>query len=128
MICLDPNGNLKETADSMNAALGEIKTAELTRATRSTTINGIPCMEGQIIALLDDELVTATEDLSEATFVVLEEAEADASELITIYWGADLSKQEAQDISLMIQERYPEQEVELVFGGQPHYDLIFSVE
>ncbi len=128
MICLDPNGNLKETADSMNAALGEIKTAELTRATRSTTINGIPCMEGQIIALLDDELVTATEDLSEATFVALEEAEADASELITIYWGADLSKQEAQDISLMIQERYPEQEVELVFGGQPHYDLIFSVE
>ncbi len=128
MICLDPNGNLKETADSMNAALGEIKTAELTRATRSTTINGIPCMEGQIIALLDDELVTATEDLSEATFVALEEAEADASELITIYWGADLSKQEAQDISLMIQERYPEQEVELVFGGQPHYELIFSVE
>lgn len=128
MICLDPNGNLKETANSMNAALGEIKTAELTRATRSTTINGIPCMEGQIIALLDDELVTATEDLSEATFVALEEAEADASELITIYWGADLSKQEAQDISLMIQERYPEQEVELVFGGQPHYDLIFSIE
>ena len=50
------------------------------------------------------------------------------SELITIYWGADLTQQEAQQISQMISEQYPEQEVELVFGGQPHYDLIFSVE
>ncbi|MEE9216998.1 MAG: DAK2 domain-containing protein [Anaerolineales bacterium] len=128
MICLEPDGNLKETADSMIAALGEIKTAELTRATRSTTINGIPCMEGQIIALLDDDLVTATEDLSEATLITLREAEAGASELITVYWGADLSEEEAQEISQMIREQYPEQEVELVFGGQPLYDLIFSVE
>ncbi len=128
MICHDPDGTLNETAESMSSALGEIKTAELTTATRSTTINGIPCMEGQIIALLDDDLVAATEDLSEATLKVLEEAEAEASELITIYWGADLTEQEAQQISQMINEQYPEQEVELVFGGQPHYDLIFSVE
>lgn len=128
MICLDPNGNLEEIAKSMNSALGEIKTAELTRATRSTTINGIPCMEGQIIALLDDDLVTATEDLSEATLMALEQAKAEASELITIYWGADLSEQEAKEISQMIGQRYPEQEVELIFGGQPLYDLIFSVE
>jgi DAK2 domain fusion protein YloV len=128
MLCLDPNEDLEKTVESMSSALGEIKTAELTRATRSTTINGIPCMEGQIIALLDDDLVTASEDISEATLKALEEAKADASELITIYWGADLTEQEAQQISQMITERYPEQEVELVFGGQPHYDLIFSVE
>jgi dihydroxyacetone kinase-like predicted kinase len=128
MFCLNPNGSLEETVESMSAALGDVKTAELTRATRSTTINGIPCMEGQIIALLDDDLVTASEDLSEATLKALEEAEAGASELITIYWGADLAEQEAQKISQLISEQYPEQEVELVFGGQPHYDLIFSVE
>jgi DAK2 domain fusion protein YloV len=128
MVCLDPNENLEKIVESMSSSLSEIKTAELTRATRSTTINGIPCMEGQIIALLDDDLVTASEDISEATLKALEEAEADASELITIYWGADLTEQEAHKISQMISERYPEQEVELVFGGQPHYDLIFSVE
>jgi DAK2 domain fusion protein YloV len=128
MFCLNPNGSLEEIVESMSAALGDVKTAELTRATRSTTINGIPCMEGQIIALLDDNLVTASEDLSEATLKALEEAEAGASELITIYWGADLAEQEAQKISQLISEQYPEQEVELVFGGQPHYDLIFSIE
>lgn len=128
MICLNSDGDLEQTAASMQSALGEIKTAELTRATRSTTINGIPCMEGQIIALLDDDFVTATEDLSEAAMMALEEAEAGASELITVFWGADLTEQEAQKISQMISERYPEQEVELVFGGQPLYDLILSVE
>jgi DAK2 domain fusion protein YloV len=128
MICHDPDGTLSKTTESMSSALGEIKTAELTTATRSTIINGIPCMEGQIIALLDDDLVAASEDLSEGALKVLEEAGADASELITIYWGSDLTEREAQQISQMISEQYPEQEVELVFGGQPHYDLIFSVE
>ncbi|MFQ5944037.1 MAG: DAK2 domain-containing protein [Anaerolineales bacterium] len=128
MFCLDPNGDLQETADSMNAALGEVKTAELTRATRTTTINGIPCMEGQIIAILDDDLVAATDELLEAALIALEDAGASAYELITLYWGGDLSEQEAQEISKMIAERYSKQEVELVFGGQPHYDLIFSIE
>ncbi|GMR11605.1 MAG: DAK2 domain-containing protein [Anaerolineae bacterium] len=128
MFCLDADRSLKETADSMNSALGEIKTAELTRATRSTTINGIPCMKGQIIALLDDNLIAATEDLFEAALLALKEAEADTYELITLYWGADLTEREAQKVSQTISERYPEQEIELVHGGQPHYDLIFSIE
>ena len=128
MFSLNSNNNLEKTAESMSSALGEIKTAQLTRATRSTTINGIRCLEGQIIALLDDDLVVATEDLSEAALKVLEEAQAEASELITIYWGANLNEQEAQEISHMISKQYSDQEVELVYGGQPHYDLIFSVE
>ena len=128
MFYLEPDGSLTEVVESMNSALGEIQTAELTRATRSTTINGIACMEGQIIALLDDDLIAATEDLPEAALKALEEAEAESSELITLYWGADLTEEEAREISQTISDRYPEQEVELVFGGQPHYDLIFSVE
>ena len=128
MFYLDPDGSLKETADSMSIALSEIKTAELTRATRSTTINGIPCTEGQIIAILDDDLVAATENLPEAALTALERAEADTSELITLYWGADLTEREAQEISQMISGHYPKQEVELVYGGQPLYDLIFSIE
>ena len=112
----------------MTSALGEIKTAELTTATRNATINGILCMEGQIIALLDEDLVAATEDLLQSTLKVLEEAKAEKSELITLYWGADQTQQEAQEIAHMIGERFPKQEVELVYGGQPHYDLICSVE
>jgi DAK2 domain fusion protein YloV len=128
MFCLNPDGSLDETADSMTTALGEIRTAEMTTATRSTTINGIPCMEGQIIALLDDTLVAATDDLLQSAMKVLEEVKAEQSELITLYWGADLTEQEAERIARKVSEHYAEQEVELVYGGQPHYDLICSVE
>ncbi len=59
---------------------------------------------------------------------VLEEAEAGSAELITLYWGADLNEAKAEGIARAIGEKYPEQEIELVYGGQPHYDLICSVE
>ena len=128
MFSLDPDRSLEETVDLMSTAQGEIKTAELTTATRSATIDGIPVMDGQVIALLDDDLVAATDDLHQSTLKVLEQAEAEKSELITLYWGADLTEQEAQEITQLIHERFPKQEVELVYGGQPHYDLIASVE
>ena len=128
MFSVDTRKTLEETADAMKSALTEIKTAELTRATRATTIDGILVAEGQIIALLDDELVAASDELHEAAIAALKDAEADKSELITIYWGENLAEEEAHTISTQIEARYPEQEVELVYGGQPHYDLIFSVE
>jgi DAK2 domain fusion protein YloV len=128
MFCLNPESILEETAKSMTTAIGEVKTAEMTTATRSTTINGIPCMEGQIIALLDDELVAATDDLFQSTLKVLEEAQADEAELITLYWGSDLTEAKAEGIARQISDRYSEQEIELVYGGQPYYDLICSVE
>ncbi|MCH8095007.1 MAG: DAK2 domain-containing protein, partial [Chloroflexi bacterium] len=128
MFSLDPERDLQETSDSMVIALEEIKTGELTRASRSMTMNGIDITEGQIIALLDGDLVAAAEDLSEVVLKALTEAGADTSELVTLYRGADLAEEEAQKISQMVSDHYPKQEVELVYGGQPHYDLIFSVE
>lgn len=128
MFCLDPELSLEETAGSMNGALGEIKTAELTTATRTATINGVPCMEGQIIAILDGDLVAATDDLLKSTMIALGEANVESSELITLYRGADLTEQDGEEIAQMIRERFPKQEVELVYGGQPLYDLIASVE
>ena len=128
MFSLDAKRDLRETSESMVIALGEIKTGELSRASRSTTMNGIDITEGQVIALLDGDLVAAAEDLLEVVLKALTEAGADTSELVTLYWGADLAEEEAQQISQMVSDHYPKQEVELVYGGQPHYDLIFSVE
>ena len=54
--------------------------------------------------------------------------EVDHSELITLYYGEDLSIMVANKIAVVIRERWPELEVELVEGGQPHYQIIFSVE
>jgi dihydroxyacetone kinase-like predicted kinase len=123
-----PDGGLVETAEAMAAAVQEVKTGELTRASRAVVIDQIEVNEGQVIALLDDKLVCACDDFTEATLSLLKHAEAEAAELITLYYGAGLSHSEASTIADRVRETYSTQELQLVHGGQPHYDLIVSVE
>lgn len=122
------DGGLAETAVAMTAALREVKTGEITRASRTAVIDQIEVNEGQVIALLDDKLVCACDDLSEATLGLLKEAEAEEAEVITLYYGAGLSHSAAATIADRVREKYSAQEFQLVHGGQPHYDLIVSVE
>jgi len=81
-----------------------------------------------VIALLDDQLVCSCDDLLEATLKLLEAAQAGEGEVITLYYGGGVLSQEASSIADQVRIVYPKQETELVHGGQPHYDLILSVE
>ncbi len=124
----NPEGELAATAAAMTDALQEVRSGELTRANRSVVIDGIEVREGQVIALLDDRLVCACDDLSEAVLGLLQAAGAAEREIITLYHGATLSGDAATAIAERVRKAYPGQEAELVHGGQPHYDLIVSVE
>ena len=84
--------------------------------------------EGQFIGLLDGRLVVAGDTLEQALLRLLERAEAGAAELITAYYGAELSPAEASGLADRIRQAWPQQEVELHEGGQPHYPLILSLE
>ncbi len=124
----DPEGDLADTAATMTAALQEISSGELTRAVRSVVIDGMQVQQGQMIALLDDRLVCACDDLTEAVLCLLQAAEAGKREIITLYRGASLSAEAADAIATRVRAAYPGQEAELIVGGQPHYDLLVSVE
>jgi len=124
----NPDGRLAETAEAMTEAMQEVRSGELTRASRSVLIEGIQVREGQVIALLDDQLVCSCDDLLEATLKLLEAAQAGEGEVITLYYGGGVLSQEASSIADQVRIVYPKQETELVHGGQPHYDLILSVE
>jgi dihydroxyacetone kinase-like predicted kinase len=52
----------------------------------------------------------------------------DQSELITLYFGADMTEQQANDLADQVRQRYPDLEVEVIQGGQPHYQLLLSIE
>ena len=84
--------------------------------------------EGQIIALHNGNLVLAASSLEEACLGLLKKAHADHFELITLFYGADMPKQEVNRIVDVIRRKYPEQEVEVQDGGQPHYQFIISIE
>jgi DAK2 domain fusion protein YloV len=125
---LVPDGDFKSVVQEMGEALQDVQTGEITTAIRSVEIDGVQVKEGEIIALLNRKLVASSQGLEEACLSLLEKADAQNYELITLFFGADLSRHEANRIADKIRSRYPDIEVELQDGGQPHYPFIISIE
>lgn len=125
---LDPSGEISGNIERMQTAIQEVTTGELTTATRSVEIDGVQISEGQVIGLLDGTLKMAGDELEDCLHKLLDQAVSDEAELITLYFGAEQSRQSANMIADGLRQRFPEIEVELIEGGQPHYDFIFSVE
>lgn len=128
VLALNPDSPLEANVASMNEALEVIRTLELTVATRSVEIDGVEVRQGQVIGLLDGKLVVAGEELSGTFTELLSHTDSDRAELVTIYFGSDLTPQAAGAVADRVRDAYPALEVELVEGGQPHYQLIASLE
>jgi len=128
MLHFDPESDVEKVAGKMSRALDSIITGEITVATRSVEIDGVTVREGQVIGLLNGKLAVAAETVDAACLQLLEKAEAVTYELITLFYGSDLSPAEANRIADLLQKKYPEQEVEVQEGGQPHYQFIISIE
>jgi len=128
MLRLIPGQGLADVAQDMNSAITEIESGEITTAVRDVEIDGIDVKEGEIISLHNGKLVGSNESLKDGCLIFLEEAKAENLELITLFHGENISREDAEDMADFIQEKYPDQEVELQYGGQPHYQFIFSIE
>jgi DAK2 domain fusion protein YloV len=128
MLRLVPEGDFEEIVEDMKDALDDVETGEITMATRSVEIDGVEVQQGQFIALHNGRLVLAASNLTEACLGLLEEAHADHFELITLFSGLNVTKQEVIRITDIIRRTYPKQEVEVQEGCQPHYQFIISIE
>ena len=84
--------------------------------------------EGELIGLLNGNLITSKRSLKDTCHALLEAAHTDEKEHITIFYGDNLNKNEL-DLNIdAIKQRFPNQEVEVHEGGQPHYQFIFAIE
>jgi hypothetical protein len=128
MFSLDREGSFENAVAAMNSSLNDIKSAELTVATRTVEIDNVQVQQGQVICLLDGHLACSGDDLEEVLMETLEKANVEQAELITLYYGADLTSVEANQFADSLRQRWPEQEVEVIEGGQHHYHLIVSIE
>lgn len=128
MLALMPEGELDNVVEAMTKALATVRTGELTVATRSVEIDGVAVKEGQVIGLLDGKLVVSGDDLTACTQDMLARAHCKQSELVTLYYGADLTSAAANQLADKLREACPGLEIELIEGGQPHYQLILSIE
>jgi len=128
MMQLNPDGELEAVASKMKQALEHVIAIEITTATRSVEIDGVTVEKGQVIALINGKLEISADSVEGACLQALEKAGAADYELITLFYGEDLSLAEANRIADVVRAAYPKQEIELQEGGQPHYQFIISVE
>jgi hypothetical protein len=128
MFRLAPEGDLDDVAGEMNSALNDVESGEITTATRTVEIDGVAVREGQVIALHNGKLVLACDSIDKAVLGLLERADASAYELITLFHGADLPKSEVNRIADLVRAAYPDQELDVQDGGQPHYHFIIAIE
>ncbi len=128
LLAFDFEADLTTNARLMRQALPAVQTAEITRAVRSTKINGIKIKRKQAIGLLNGELVAVGDNTTSALHDTLDKLDLDNQEIVTIYFGTDTEQAEAEQASTAIRENHPQLQVEVVRGGQPHYHYIVSIE
>lgn len=128
LLGFDYEANLKTNTQIMEKAISAVRTVEITRAVRSTKLGDLKIKKKQPIGLLDGELVSAGKSTAEVLKQTLARLDLDKAEVITIYYGADTESAEAEQVSGSIREQYSQLQIEIVRGGQPHYNYIVSVE
>jgi len=128
LLAFDYEADLEANAQLMNRSRSQVKTIEVTRAVRSTQLNGLNIKKKQAIGLLDGELLAAGNNTIDILNKMLAKLDLTKNEIITIYYGADTEPTEAEQVSASIGERHPQLQVEVVRGGQPHYNYIISIE
>jgi len=128
MLHWNPESNFDTLKDQMAGALNDVQTGEVTLATRSVELNGLQVEEGQIIGLLNGDLVISSQDVEDACLKLLKHAQGEKYELITLIYGAMINKQQANTIADSVRAAYPQQDIELQDGGQPHYHFIIGIE
>ena len=128
MLAFNEQRDLEANAQAMEAAAKHVKTGEVTTATRSVEFNGLKVEHGQVIGLLNDELTIAAHNVEEAVWGLLDQMGVDDLEIITLYFGNHITDETAAALADAIRARHSNVEVEVVEGGQPHYDYIISAE
>ncbi|HSM57284.1 MAG TPA: DAK2 domain-containing protein [Candidatus Sulfomarinibacteraceae bacterium] len=128
MLLLNRDGDLETVSKQMLDACEEIASGELTVASRSVTMDGVAVKAGQIIGLVDGKLCASGQQMDEVLANTLNTMAIEERELVSIYYGEDVTQEDAEQIAGKIQELYPDVEIELLPGGQPHYMYVLGAE
>lgn len=120
--------DLEQNIQTMEKAMSRVKAIEITRSVRDTRLNGLEIKKGQFIAILNDEdLIARADAKDDVVLEALGKAGAEEAAIITVYYGGETKAAEADEMGRRIRGQY-EAQVDVVYGGQPHYDYIISLE
>ncbi len=123
-----PDADFEKNVESMKEAIHDVETGEITTATRTVEIDDVQVEKGQVIALHNGKLVTSTRSIAEACEQLLIAADTNDYERITLFYGENMVPSQVNQLADKIRSVYPDHEIEVHEGGQPHYQLIISIE
>ncbi len=128
MINFMPDSSAEENEARMTEELANVKTGQVTYAVRDTHIDDKEIKEGNIMGIGDHAILAVGEDVEQTTLDMFKELIDEDSELISIYYGEDVKKEDAEKLGEKLSDLYPDCDVEVHFGGQPIYYYVVSVE
>ncbi len=128
LIAFEDSGDIEEVTLAMAKEIEQVKYAEITHAVRDSTINGLSIKEGDVIGIIAGKISLVAETVEDALLEVIEEMLDDDSELITFFYGEEVSADEANLAMEKVTDKYVNYEIETHYGGQPHYSYLVAVE
>ena len=129
MMAVDPDAESAEAIEqAMTGAAQCVSTAQITYAARNSDFDGFDIHEGDYLALLDGKLLGTDREVANLLENLSDEASSREAEFVTVFYGEDVSEEDAQKAGEIFSRRCPDAEVSLIRGGQPVYYYIISIE
>ena len=120
--------SVEENVERMTEEMTRVKTGQVTYAVRDTELDGKVIKENDIMGIGDQGIVAVGQDIADTTVEMVSELIDDESELISIYYGSDVTEEDAEAIAARVSEKYPDVDVEVNYGGQTNYNYLISIE
>ena len=128
LVGFNPEATAEENEANMVEALSYVKSGQVTFAVRDTVMNGIEIREGNIIGIAEKELIAAGDEVDEVAKELVEKLVDEDSAIITLFYGEDVTEEQAEELRGELEEKFEDIDVELYYGGQPLYYYLISVE
>ncbi len=128
VLAFDANSSIEENKENMNEVISAVRSGSVTYAVRTTNVDGIDVTVGDIMGLDEHSVLTTGKDVTETTVDLVEKLVHEDSSNITLFYGEGVTEEDSEKLQAKLEDKFPNIDISIVFGGQPVYYYIISVE
>jgi len=128
VLTFDANSSIEENVDNMKEAITNVRSASVTYAVRTTNVDGIDVNVGDIMGLDERSVLTTGQNVAETTAELISKIITEDSSNITLFYGEGVTEEDAAELQSKLEEKFTSVDISVVFGGQPVYYYIISIE
>ena len=128
VLAFDANSSIEENKENMEEVISAVRSGSVTYAVRTTNVDGIDVTVGDIMGLDEHSVLTTGKDVTDTTVELIEKLVNEDASNVTLFYGEGVTEEDTEKLQAKLEEKFPNLDVSIVFGGQPVYYYIISVE